>query len=73
MINNDEELRGTLNRIEKFRNQIMHLREVETNPAVYELSAGGFIAEISRMNLEVSEYLALHPKRFVGEQELVGV
>lgn len=67
MINNDQELQGTLNRIERFRKQVLHLRQVETNQTAYELSAGGFLAEIARMNLEVNEYLALHPTRFENE------
>jgi hypothetical protein len=36
------------------------LRQVETNPQNYRLSAGGYLAEIARMNLEVREYLSLH-------------
>ena len=36
-------------------------RKVETNPLTYRLSASGFLAEIDRMQLEVREYLALHP------------
>jgi hypothetical protein len=34
---------------------------VETNPVNYRLSASGFLAEIDRMQLEVREYLSLHP------------
>ncbi len=71
MISNEQELQGTLNRIERFRRQVLHLREVETNPTAYELSAGGFLAEIDRMNLEVREYLSLHPIRFQQEQERI--
>ncbi len=71
MINNEQELQGTLNRIERFRKQILHLREVETNLTAYELSAGGFLAEIARMNLEVNEYLSLHPIRFEQEREKI--
>ena len=71
MINNEQELQGTLNRIERFRKQVLHLREVEKNPTVYELSAGGFLAEIARMNLEVSEYLSLHPIRYEQEREKI--
>ena len=71
MIENDQELQGTLKRIERFRKQVLHLREVETNPTAYELSAGGFLAEIARMNLEVSEYLALHPIRFEQERDKI--
>ncbi len=39
----------------------MHLRQVETNPRNYHLSAAGFLAEIDRMQVEVRDYLALHP------------
>lgn len=71
MIENDQELQGTLKRIERFRKQVLHLREVETNLTVYELSAGGFLAEIAKMNLEVNEYLSLHPIRFEMEREKI--
>ncbi len=37
-----------------------HLHRAETNLENYRLSAGGFLAEIHRMNLEVREYLRLH-------------
>ena len=71
MIRTDQELQGTLNRIERFRKQIIHLRQVETNSTAYELSAGGFLAEIDRMNLEVREYLSLHPSEFEQNQEKI--
>ena len=61
MIRNDQELRTTLVRIERFRQLVEDLRRVETNPTNYRLSASGFLSEIDRMNLEVREYLALHP------------
>ena len=57
MIQNNQELKATLDRIERFEKQVEKLRQVETNPRNYELSAGGFIAEIDRMNLEVQHYL----------------
>ena len=41
--------------------QLAHLRRVETNPANYHASVSGFLAEIDRMQLEVREYLSLHP------------
>lgn len=61
MIRNDQELRATLDRIDRFRRQIEHLRATEGNPSIYRMSALGFIAEVDRMNLEVREYLAIHP------------
>lgn len=61
MITNDQELETTLERIRRFQAQVAHLRRVETNPVNYRLSASGFLAEIDRMQLEVREYLFLHP------------
>lgn len=58
MIQNNQELEATLERIERFQKQVEKLREVETNPRNYELSTGGFLAEIERMALEVRHYLA---------------
>ncbi len=61
MIANDQELQVTLERIARFQAQVTHLRNVETNPANYHAAAAGFLAEIDRMQLEVREYLSLHP------------
>jgi len=61
MIRNDQEFEVTLERIGYFQHQVEKLRQVENNPQNYRLSAGGFLAEIDRMNLEVREYLTLHP------------
>jgi hypothetical protein len=61
MIRNDQELEGTKERIRYFQQQVEKLRQVEINPQNYRLSAGGYLAEIDRMNLEVREYLSLHP------------
>jgi hypothetical protein len=67
MIRNDEELAATQERIKYFREQIEKLRQVETNPHNYHLSASGYLAEIDRMNLEVREYLSLHPSEIKEE------
>ena len=56
-----QELDVTKERIQYFLQQVEHLRKVESNPHSYRLSAGGFLAEIDRMNLEIREYLLLHP------------
>ena len=61
MIQNDQELEATKERIRYFQHQVETLRQVETNPQNYRLSVGGYLAEIDRMNLEVREYLLLHP------------
>jgi hypothetical protein len=61
MIRNDQELEATRERIRHFHRQLEKLRQVETNPENYRLSAGGYLAEIDRMNLAVREYFTLHP------------
>ena len=61
MIQNNQEFEGTLERIEHFQKIVEKLKAFETNPRNYELSAGGFLTEIDQMNLEVREYLSIHP------------
>ena len=65
MIQNDQELKATLNRIEHFQKIVGRLKEFETNQRNYELSAGGFLSEIDRMNLEVAEYLSVHSTELI--------
>ena len=57
MIQNEQEYRTTLKRIERFQRQIEELRKRESNPENYRLSASGFLAELDRMNLDIREYL----------------
>lgn len=64
MIANDQQLNVTLDRIAKFQRQVSHLRNVETNPKNYHGSVSGFLAEIDRMQLDVREYLSVHPAEF---------
>lgn len=71
MIKNDTELEGTLERIQRFTEIVLNMRRVEKNSSTYESSAGGFLAEIAKMNLEVNEYLSLHPIRFEQEREKI--
>ena len=66
MITNDQELQVTVERIARFQKQLAHLRQVETNPTNYHASAAGFLAEIDRMQLEVREYLSLHPAELLA-------
>ena len=61
MIQNKQEYRTTLQRIERFQRQVEQLRATETNPHNYHLSAAGFLAELDRMQLAVREYLWSHP------------
>ena len=61
MIASDQELKVTLERIARFQEQVAYLRRVETNAANYHSAVSGFLAEIDRMQLEVREYLSIHP------------
>ena len=62
MITDDQELKVTLDRIAKFQAQVAHLRDGEANPINYRAAVSGFLTEIDRMQLEVREYLSLHPR-----------
>jgi len=67
MLKNNAQLEATLERIKYFQEQIETLRRAETNAENYRLSAGGYLAEIDRMNLQVREYLSLHPDEIRNE------
>jgi hypothetical protein len=62
MIKNNQELQTALERIKYFQEQVAKLRQVEANPTNYRLAAGGYLAELDRMNLEVRDYLWSHPQ-----------
>ena len=62
MIANDQELKVTLGRIAQFQAQVTHLRNTEANPANNRAAVSGFLAETDRMQLEVREYLSIHPR-----------
>ncbi len=66
MIANDRELQVTLERIARFQAHVVQLRRTETDPANYHAAVSGFLAEIDRMQLEVREYLSLHPTELAG-------
>jgi hypothetical protein len=56
-ITTDAELEATLDRIRHFQSQLVRLRQVETGPEAYRLSASGFLAEVDRMQAAVRAYL----------------
>ena len=66
-----DELQVMLERIARMQKQAAELRCKETNPTNYRLSVSGYLAEIDRMQLEVREYLELHPKKLAEEVEAV--
>jgi hypothetical protein len=57
-ITTDAELDATLERIRHFQSQLVRLRQVETDPDAYRLSATGFLAEVDRMQAAVRSYLS---------------
>ncbi len=61
MIANDQEMDVTLERIARFLAQVAQLRRMESDPANFRAAVSGYLAEIDRMQLEVREYLSLHP------------
>jgi len=61
MIANDQELKTTLERIARFQERVAELRRVETNPENYHGAVSGFLTEIDRTQLDVREYLSIHP------------
>lgn len=66
MIANDEQLKTTQERIAWFQQQAAYLRQKEKNPVNYRAAVSGFLAEVDRMQLEVREYLSLHPSEMPG-------
>lgn len=68
MIQSDAELEATLERIRHFQVQVAHLRKIEKDQTNYRLSAGGFLAEIDRMQLDVREYLSQLPAELTGNR-----
>lgn len=59
MIRNDKELEGTQQRIAYFQQLLGQLR-VTATPEEFPLVAGGYRAEIERMQREVLDYLTRH-------------
>ncbi len=66
MIENDEQLQTTLERIAWFQKQVAHLRKTETNPANYRAAVPGFLSEVDRMQLDVREYFSFLPCERAG-------
>ena len=59
MIQNDQELKATQERIAYFEGLVAQFR-VTTSPAEFKLMASGYLAEIQRMHAEIIEYLGRH-------------
>jgi hypothetical protein len=66
MIRLDAKVLATIDRISDFQRQIVLLRQVIADPEDYRLSAGGFIAEVEKMQNEVNAYLRRHPAELVA-------
>ena len=61
MIANDKELAATNERIDYFLKLLSQLR-VSSRPDEFPLVAGGYRAEVERMQREVLDYLTRHAK-----------
>ena len=59
MIQTDQELKATQERITYFEGLVAQFR-VTTSPEEFKLMAGGFLDEIEKMHAEVMEYLGRH-------------
>ena len=59
MIANDQELKGTRARISYFEDLLAQMR-VSARPEEFPSMAGGYRAEIEKMQREVLEYLTRH-------------
>jgi hypothetical protein len=59
MIQNDQELKATQERIAYFEGLVAQFR-VTTSRAEFDLMAGSYLAEIERMHAEFMEYLKRH-------------
>jgi hypothetical protein len=70
MIRNDVELEATQERVVRFWRMVEAIRQGEKNPGNYHSSAGGFLAEIEKMNREINEYLSVHPSEFEGQEKI---
>jgi len=62
MIQNDQELKATQERIVYFEGLVAQFR-VTTAAAEFELMAGGYLSEVEKMNAEILEYLRRHPSQ----------
>jgi predicted nuclease of restriction endonuclease-like (RecB) superfamily len=63
------ELKVTQERINHFWKIVEAIRQTEKNISNYKDSAGGFLAEIEKMNTEVYEFLSIHPSEFDQESQ----
>ncbi|HXU40263.1 MAG TPA: hypothetical protein VN937_28155 [Blastocatellia bacterium] len=59
MIQTDQELKATQERIAYFEGLVAQFR-VTTSPQEFKLMAGGFLDEIEKMHAEVMGYLGRH-------------
>jgi hypothetical protein len=71
MIRNDNELAVTQHRIASFLSLLAQLR-VTSRPEEFPLVAGGYRAEVERMQQEVLDYLTRHATQLSAEAEETG-
>ncbi len=67
MIANDDELKGTRDRIAHFEDLLAQMR-VAARPDLFPSMAGGYRAEIDKMQREILDYLTRHASETVPTQ-----
>ena len=64
MIQNDQELRGTQERVLYFEKLLAHMR-VNASVEEYPAMASGYLAEVKKMQQEIVDYLQRHASESV--------
>lgn len=64
MIQNDQELKTTQERVAYFEGLVAQFRVTVAAPE-FDLMPGGYLAEIEKMNTEILQYLRRHPTQTV--------
>ena len=67
MIKSNEQRKTTMERLARFQQQVIALRDAATSPENDLASAGGYLAEIDRMLLEVRYDLWAPPANLSGK------
>lgn len=66
MMKSNGELKTTMERLARFQQQVMAVRDVAASPENYRASAGGYLAEIDSMMLAARDYLWAPPAKASG-------
>ena len=62
MIQNDHELKATIEYIARLQEQITFMRKMGMNESNYRASSSGYLSEIDKKQLEIREYFQTLPE-----------